>query len=320
MSRERPHTERAAAYASWVGALAGGPRIAACAGLPSYGEMVNVGTWLVTGASSGIGHGVARSALARVFAIGSRRVRFDVAHDFGATDLVDYHDEGWVEAIIEANGGPVDAVMVCGGTEDSINDGLRMLKSGGTLVNLAAFFGGKPIPIDPAAFGFGYGDKTIKGVGCGGGRADPPIQWQMSGNRNREANMDKDDKGINERDRTESVLETSRRFWDAMERADEEGMRALADPRCCFVHIGITAGLDQEIEFYTSGAFKPTDITFHSQDAHLFGDTAVAITDCDYSLLLDGNETTHHFAVTEVYTQREDGWKLVQFSFTALVY
>ena len=40
----------------------------------------------------------------------------------------------------------------------------------------------------------------------------------------------------------------------------------------------------------------------------------------DYSLLLNGQETTHHFAVTEVYVRQGDEWKLVQFSFTALVY
>ena len=44
------------------------------------------------------------------------------------------------------------------------------------------------------------------------------------------------------------------------------------------------------------------------------------ITDCDYGLLLDGKPTTHHFAVTEVYVPNGDGWKLVTFSFTALVY
>lgn len=106
----------------------------------------------------------------RVFAVGSRQVCFDVAREFGATDLVDYHDAGYADAVVAANGGPLDAVMVCGGTEDTLNVGLRMLKSGGTLVNLAAYFGGRPIGIDPAAWGFGYGDKTIKGVGCGGGR------------------------------------------------------------------------------------------------------------------------------------------------------
>lgn len=44
------------------------------------------------------------------------------------------------------------------------------------------------------------------------------------------------------------------------------------------------------------------------------------ITDCDYGLLLGGKPTTHHFAVTEVYTKDGNDWKLVQFSFTALVY
>ncbi len=116
------------------------------------------------------------------------------------------------------------------------------------------------------------------------------------------------------------VLETSRQFWDAMEHADEAGMREIADPACQFVHIGVTAGLEQEIKFYTDGLFQPTDITFHSQKATLFGDTAIVLTDCDYSLLLNGKETTHHFAVTEVYVQRDDSWRLIQFSFTALVY
>ena len=117
-----------------------------------------------------------------------------------------------------------------------------------------------------------------------------------------------------------SAIEASKQFWAAMEKADEAGMRKLADPECNFVHIGITCKLEKEIEFYTSGTFQPTAIDFHSQTAETFGDTAIVITDCDYSLLLGGKETTHHFAVTEVYANQNENWKLVQFSFTALVY
>lgn len=116
------------------------------------------------------------------------------------------------------------------------------------------------------------------------------------------------------------VLETSKRFWDVMEHADEAGIREIADSACQFVHIGVTAGLDQEIRFYTEGLFRPTEVKMNSQKAALFQDTAVVLTDCNYSLLLDGQETTHHFAVTEVYILRDDKWKLIQFSFTALVY
>ena len=72
-----------------------------------------------------------------------------------------------------------------------------------------------------------------------------------------------------------TLLDISRQFWEAMEHADEVGMRACAHPDCNFVHIGITCKLDKEIEFYTSGAFQPTNITFHSQKAELFGDTGV---------------------------------------------
>ena len=50
------------------------------------------------------------------------------------------------------------------------------------------------------------------------------------------------------------VLETSKKFLQVIEQADEAGMRAIADPECNFVHIGISCKLDQEIEFYTSGA------------------------------------------------------------------
>ena len=106
----------------------------------------------------------------RIFAIGSRKGCFKVARAYGATDCVDYHKECYERDIVKANGGPVDRVIICGGNEDSISLGLSILKSGGTLVNLSAYFGGRDISIKPETWGFGYGDKTIKGVGCGGGR------------------------------------------------------------------------------------------------------------------------------------------------------
>lgn len=106
-----------------------------------------------------------------VYAIGSRKICFDVAKEYGATRCVDYHEPDYIQQIIDDNGGLVDNVILCGGTEQELSKGLSMLKKGGTLVNLSAYFGNSQIPIDPAAWGFGYGDKTIKGVGCGGGRA-----------------------------------------------------------------------------------------------------------------------------------------------------
>ena len=42
----------------------------------------------------------------------------------------------------------------------------------------------------------------------------------------------------------ETLLDISRQFWEAMEHADEVGMRACAHPDCNFVHIGITCKLE----------------------------------------------------------------------------
>ncbi len=118
----------------------------------------------------------------------------------------------------------------------------------------------------------------------------------------------------------QQILDLSKAFWEAMETADEQGMRKYADSKCMFTHIGVTCGLEKEIEFYVTKLFQPTKIEFHNKTVNFYGETAVVLTDCDYSLLLNGTETTHHFMVTEVYAKIEEGYKLAQFSFTALVY
>ncbi len=105
-----------------------------------------------------------------VFAIGSRQKCFEVAREYGATHLVDYHDDDYLRQIVKDNGGPVDGIILCGGSERELSKGLSILKKGGTLVNMSAYFSSTPIEINPTVWGFGYGDKTIKGVGCRGGR------------------------------------------------------------------------------------------------------------------------------------------------------
>ena len=89
----------------------------------------------------------------------------------------------------------------------------------------------------------------------------------------------------------DQVLNLSKKFWRGLEAADVETMRSVCDPLCYFVHIGGN-----------------------------FGDTAIVISDVDYGLLLDGKPTTHHFATTEVFHKNNGEWKLIQFTFTALVY
>ena len=87
----------------------------------------------------------------------------------------------------------------------------------------------------------------------------------------------------------QELIELSRAFWTATEKADEQAMRRIADENCTFVHIGMTCGLDEEIGYYTSGTFQPTEIDIHGQTANLFDSTAVVITDCDYTLNINAS-------------------------------
>lgn len=119
---------------------------------------------------------------------------------------------------------------------------------------------------------------------------------------------------------TDKLTETSRRFWKALEQADTAVMESIAHRDCCFVHIGATCGLEEEMKCFTDKVFQPTEIVLHSQTPKIWNDCGIVVTDCDYGLLLGGKPTTHHFAVTEVYSKIKEEWKLVQFSFTALVY
>lgn len=63
-----------------------------------------------------------------MFAIGSRKRCFAVAKEYGATHLIDYHHEDYLNQILKENNGPIDGVILCGGGEQELGKGLSILK------------------------------------------------------------------------------------------------------------------------------------------------------------------------------------------------
>ena len=79
----------------------------------------------------------------------------------------------------------------------------------------------------------------------------------------------------------------------------------MPTPTAIFVHIGVTCKLDKgKSRVYTSGAFQPLDVTFHNKTVDVFGSTGVVLTDCDYTLLLNGQGDHSSLMVTESITKR----------------
>ncbi|MFP3153459.1 zinc-binding dehydrogenase [Lachnospiraceae bacterium ZAX-1] len=109
---------------------------------------------------------------ARVIGVGSRQVCFDVARQFGASDLVDYKKGDVCDQVFKlTNGKPVDSVIITGGSTASYGTALKMIKVGGTVVNLSGFFDEDTVVLPNAAWMFGIEDKTIKTCKIQGGRA-----------------------------------------------------------------------------------------------------------------------------------------------------
>ncbi|MDR1432218.1 MAG: alcohol dehydrogenase catalytic domain-containing protein [Propionibacteriaceae bacterium] len=109
----------------------------------------------------------------RLFAIGSREVSFEIAREFGASDLVNYRDGDVAEQVLARNGGPVDAVVVCGGSDISaIADAMKMVRFGGHVTNVAVFMHDKQFVLPNELWAFGSQDKTLRSVSCRGGRAN----------------------------------------------------------------------------------------------------------------------------------------------------
>lgn len=127
--------------------------------------IIGIGPVGLMGVSAATVHGAAR-----IFGIGSRKICFDIAKEYGATDLVDYRDGSYTDRVLDLNGKQVDAVLVAGGPSSGISDGLRMVKKGGVVANVAGFLGEEQTLIPNTVWDYGMVDKTIRTVQTSGGR------------------------------------------------------------------------------------------------------------------------------------------------------
>jgi threonine dehydrogenase-like Zn-dependent dehydrogenase len=108
----------------------------------------------------------------RIFGIGSRQVCFDLAKEYGATDLINYRDGDVVKQILEKNGRPVESAIVCGGSSISaIADAVKMVRPGGYVSNVGFFPHDKTFTLSNDVWGYGINDITIRTVFVRGGRA-----------------------------------------------------------------------------------------------------------------------------------------------------
>jgi len=107
----------------------------------------------------------------RVYAVGSRPTCVEAAKFYGATDIINYRQGDIVEQILEAQHGvPVDKVLIAGGTVDTFDQAVRLVRPGGIVSNVNYLGTGEYIKIPREAWGLGMGHIRIIGGLMPGGR------------------------------------------------------------------------------------------------------------------------------------------------------
>ncbi len=115
--------------------------------------------------------GAALRGAANLYAVGSRPVCAQVAKEYGATDIIDYHTGDIVEQIMEKTKGKgVDKVIIAGGNVNTMQQAIKMVKPGGRIGNVNYLGSGEFVTVPRVEWGCGMGHKTIVGGLMPGGR------------------------------------------------------------------------------------------------------------------------------------------------------
>lgn len=110
---------------------------------------------------------------AQVIAIGSRPIGVQLAYQYGATEVIDYHSGDIVKQVLEKTAGiGADSVIIAGGTDDSFPQAIDMVRYGtGTVSNVNYYGGSGALAFPKFSGGRGMAGKTVHTELARGGRA-----------------------------------------------------------------------------------------------------------------------------------------------------
>lgn len=96
----------------------------------------------------------------------------ELAKAYGATDIVNYKEGNvarQIHSLTQKQG--ADCCICAGGGTEALGQAVAMVRWGGTVGNVNYFTTYGDLPINNVRYGFGMGNKTIRGGECPGGRA-----------------------------------------------------------------------------------------------------------------------------------------------------
>jgi hypothetical protein len=117
----------------------------------------------------------------------------------------------------------------------------------------------------------------------------------------------------------QDIIALSADKWRWMSDQDMPALTTLFHPRAVFVHMGGAWGTDRELEIIEGGFIHYKRADIHEVSVNVIGATAILLNEVTLLAVVDGNEVTNRFMVTEAYVQDQDAWRLTALAFTKLL-
>jgi uncharacterized protein (TIGR02246 family) len=117
----------------------------------------------------------------------------------------------------------------------------------------------------------------------------------------------------------QEVIALSQQKWRWMAARDVEALAALFHDQAVFVHMGATMSKDQELDVIRSGRIHYKQVDIEEASVRFIGPAAILLNTIRLVAVVNGNEVTNPFVVTEVYVQQNGAWTLASLSFTRLL-
>jgi hypothetical protein len=116
----------------------------------------------------------------------------------------------------------------------------------------------------------------------------------------------------------QEIIDLSREKWRWMSEQNADTLGTLFHDQARFVHMSGTWGTDEEIDIIRSGRIHYKQADVHEVVVEVFDDTAILWNRITLLAVVRGNEVSNPFTVTEVYQERENGWKLLAMTFSSV--
>jgi hypothetical protein len=114
----------------------------------------------------------------------------------------------------------------------------------------------------------------------------------------------------------QEVIKLSKEKWQWMADKNVDKLTTLFHDKSKFVHMSGTWNKDRELEIINSGSiwYKQADV--HDVVVEIFDNTAVLWNRITLIAHVRGDDVSNEFTVTEIYKKGNDGWKLLDLTFS----